>query len=449
MRRHSIIGPLLLITIGVLFLLWNFHPEWVSFALIARYWPLLLIAWGLLRLVEILYWRLTSKPLPSRGLSGGEWTLIVLICLFGSGLFLFNERRPHLPRVFVGDRGVELFGEPFDYPVPEQRQAAKVTRIVIENLRGNTRVVGADTAEIKVTGRKTIRAYRQSQADEANQRTPVEIITQGDQILVRTNQEKASGDMRISTDLELTVPRGASIQASGRSGDFDILNVEGGADVKSATAGVRLQNIGGNAHVDLSKGSLVRAVNVKGSVEILGRADDLELENVSGGVTINGYYSGDIQCRNLAKPLLFQSGTTELRVGRLPGQLHMNLGDLTMNNAEGPVRVTAKSKDLRIEDLLGELEISLERGDVTLVPRRAPTGKMVVATRGGDVELALPAGAKFELEAVTHRGEVQNEFGAPLQITSDGAGASLKGSTGTGARITLRTERGQVTVRKQ
>ena len=449
MRRHSIIGPLLLITIGVLFLLWNFHPEWVSFALIARYWPLLLIVWGLLRLMEILYWRLTSKPLPSRGLSGGEWTLVVLICLFGSGLFLFTERRPHLPRVFVGDRGVELFGEPFDYPIPEQRQAAKVTRIVIENQRGNTRVVGADTAEIKVTGRKTIRAYRESQADEANKRTPVEIITQGDQILVRTNQEKAPGDMRISTDLELTVPRGASIQASGRSGDFDILNVEGGVEVKSATAGVRLQNIGGNARVDLSRGSIVRAVNVKGSVEILGRGDDLELENVDGGVTINGYYSGDIQCRNLAKPLLFQSGTTELRVGRLPGQLQMNLGDLTMNNAEGPVRVTAKSKDLQIEDLTGDLEISLERGDVTLVPRRALTSKMDVVTRGGDVELALPTGAKFELEAVTRRGAVENEFGAPLQVTSDGAGASLKGSTGVGARITLRTERGQVTVRKQ
>jgi DUF4097 and DUF4098 domain-containing protein YvlB len=448
MRRHSIIGPLLLISIGILFLLWNFHPEWVSFALIARYWPLLLIAWGLLRLVEVLYWSLTSKPLPSRGISGGEWTLIVLICLFGSGLFVYHERRPHLPRVFVGDRGVELFGEPFDYPLPEQRQAAKVTRVVIENQRGNTRVVGADTAEIKVAGRKTIRAYRESQADEANKRTAVEIITQGDQILVRTNQEKAPGDMRISTDLELTVPRGVNIQAIGRSGDFDILNVEGGVDVKSATAGVRLQNIGGNARVDLSRGSIVRAVNVKGSVEILGRGDDLELENVGGGVTINGYYSGDIQCRNLAKPLLFQSGTTELRVGRLPGQFHMNLGDLTMNNAEGPVRVTAKSKDLRIEDLLGDLEISLERGDVTLVPRHAPTGKMDVATRGGDVELVLPADAKFELEAVTRRGAVENEFGAPLQITSEGTGASLKGSTGKGARITIRTERGQVTIRK-
>ena len=68
MRRHSLVGPLLLILIGALFLLRNIRPEWATFELIARYWPFLLIAWGVLRLVEILYWRISSKPLPARGL---------------------------------------------------------------------------------------------------------------------------------------------------------------------------------------------------------------------------------------------------------------------------------------------------------------------------------------------------------------------------------------------
>jgi DUF4097 and DUF4098 domain-containing protein YvlB len=449
MRRRSLIGPLLLMLIGAFFLLRNIHPEWASFEIIASYWPFLLIAWGLIRLLEILFWRLTSKPLPSRGISGGEWTLIVFLCLIGSGLFFLHGRVSRLPPLFVGDRSLEFFGEPFDYSVPEQRQAVKVTRVVIENQRGNTRVVGGDTGEIKVGGRKTIRAFRQPQADAADRQTPVEIIAQGGQILVRTNQEKVSGDLRVSTDLELTVPRGVSIQASGRSGDFDILNVEGGVEVSSTTAGVRLQDIGGNVRVDLRRGSIVRAVNVKGSVEVLGRGDDVELENVGGDVTINGYYSGDIQCRNLAKPMLFQSGTTELRIGRLPGQLHMDLGDLSLNNVEGPVKLTAKSKDLRIEDMQGALEISLDRGDVTLLPKRALTGKIDVTTRGGNVELAVPADARFELEGVTHRGGIENEFGAPLQVSSDGPRISVKGSTGKGAQITLRTDRGQIKIRKQ
>ncbi len=210
MRRHSLIGPLILVLIGALFLAHNLHPEWVPFDLIATYWPFLLIAWGLLRLVEVLYWKFSSQPMPARGVSGGEWTLIVFICLIGSGLFLWHEHGSRLPRVFVGGRGVEIFGESFDYPIAEQRQTVKAARILVDNARGNTRIVGADTQEVKVSGRRTVRAYNQSQADEANQKTALNVSTEGDQLVIRSTQGAERDEMRISTDLEITVPRGAT-----------------------------------------------------------------------------------------------------------------------------------------------------------------------------------------------------------------------------------------------
>jgi len=148
--------------------------------------------------------------------------------------------------VFRG-RGVDLFGEAHDFQFSEKKPAVNVTRVVVENLRGNTRIVGADTQEIQAGGRKTIRAYRQSDADQANERTPIEIVTQGEQLLVRTNQEAISGERRISTDLELTVPRGVNIEAKGRYGDFDILNIQGSIEINSDNAGVRLQDISGSS----------------------------------------------------------------------------------------------------------------------------------------------------------------------------------------------------------
>ena len=54
MRRRSVTGPLLLLIVGALFLWNNLHPETPVFELIARYWPFLLIGWGVLRLVEAL-----------------------------------------------------------------------------------------------------------------------------------------------------------------------------------------------------------------------------------------------------------------------------------------------------------------------------------------------------------------------------------------------------------
>jgi DUF4097 and DUF4098 domain-containing protein YvlB len=449
MRRHSLVGPFVLILVGLLFLFRNLHPEWVSFALIAKYWPFLLVAWGLVRLIEVLIWHFSSKPQTSGGVTGGEWVLIVFVCVIGSLAFLVHERSPFwTPFVSMG-RSAELFGEAFDYPIVEQRRPASATLIVVENLRGNTRIVGADTQEVKVTGRKTIRAYGQSQADEANRRTPVEVFTSGGQILIRTNQERATGQQRVSADIELTVPRGSSIQASGRLGDFDIVNLQGEVEVKSDNAGVRLQDIGGKVRVDTRRGEIVRAVNVKGSVEILGNGRNVELENVEGGVTVNGYYSGDVQFRNLAKGMLFQSGSTELRFDRLPGQLEMDLGKMSVTNVVGPLRLSAKTKDVQITDLSGELQATLDRGDVTVVSKLPPTGKFDITTRNGDVELTFPPNAKFDLMGTTDRGEATSAFGDAVRVNTEGGGASLKGSTGSGPQIVFHTDRGRIVLHKR
>jgi DUF4097 and DUF4098 domain-containing protein YvlB len=448
-RRHSLVGPLILILIGALFLAENLYPGSVSLRLIATYWPFVLILWGLLRLVEILIWRLSSKPVPLRGVSGGEWTLIVFICVTGAGLFYFSQRAPAFRHVFTIGRGVELFGQTYDFPIEEQRSAAKVTRIVVDNSRGNTRIVGADTQEIKIGGRKSIRALSQSDADEANKRLALKITTEGDQLVIRTTQQAGMpGESTVSTDLELTVPRAASVQATGRYGDFDVVNLDGGVDITSANAGVRLQDIAGNAHVDLRRSDIVRAVNIKGNVDVLGRGQDVELENIGGNVNVNGYYSGDISGRNLARPLVFQSGITELRLERVPGQFNLALGDFTGRNLVGPIRLSAQTKDVQIQDFQGEVSISVERGDITLAPDRAPSARIDAATRSGNIELTLPAGAAFEITATTRRGQAFNEFPGVTQ-TSEREGASIKGSTGRGPAITLHTERGQVSLKKK
>ena len=66
MRRGSVIGPLILIGIGGLFLLRNLWPEIPLVDIIAKYWPFVLIAWGGLRLIEILMWAIMSKPIPAQ-----------------------------------------------------------------------------------------------------------------------------------------------------------------------------------------------------------------------------------------------------------------------------------------------------------------------------------------------------------------------------------------------
>src|SRR5579883_3203190 len=148
MRRHSLSGPLLLLLIGAFFLWRNLHPEAPVFDLLAQYWPFLLIAWGLLRVAEVVL-------LGHRGssFSGGEIVLIVFICVIGSGLW---EGHRHGIRY---DLGGVMIGEEYDYPIAAQAPAGNIRYIVFDNPRGNIKVTGADTQEIVVSGRKQIHAW--------------------------------------------------------------------------------------------------------------------------------------------------------------------------------------------------------------------------------------------------------------------------------------------------
>jgi len=447
-RRHSLVGPVILILIGVAFLLNNIRPDWNLFSFVADYWPFLLIAIGTLRLLEVLAFAATSRPIVSRGLSGGEVFLVILVTVIGVGM---HQARTRFGPFGPSRRIVELFGESYDYPVSKQLAINSKSRILFDNVRGNVRVTPSDAPEIRISGHKTIRALNRGDADRANDQTPVEIIADGDRIIVRTNQERVSGERRVTTELEVTLPREVSIEGRGRVGDFDITGITGSVQITSDNSGVRLSKLGGNAKVDVKQSDVVRAVDVNGSVEVTGHGNDLELENVQGTVTVNGSFGGNLEFKNIAKAFHFESRNTEMRAERIPGRINMDLASLSGVNLVGPISLTTKSKDVKLEDFTQSLQLEIERGDIELRPHSLPLSKMDVRCRNvGNINLALPAQAKFELVASTSSGEARNDYGPPvMRVDGEGRSASLKTSIEGGPMIQISTARGTVTVRKE
>jgi Domain of unknown function (DUF5668) len=447
MKRSSVVAPLLLIGFGLLFLARNMYPDLALIDYFARYWPTLLILWGVLRLAEILFWAATEKELPSRGMSGGEWILIVLLCMIGLSVHTVRGFETWWPHSGITMGGIDMFGESFEYPIAGEKPATKAPRVIIESFRGNARITGSDSDTVKITGHKSIRSLEQSGADRANQDSKFEITGSANEITIRTNQDHVSGNQRITADMEIAVPKGATIEAHGRLGDFDISDVAGNVEIISDNAGVRLQNVGGEVKIDTRKSDIIRAINVKGPVDLKGHGADIELQDIDGQVTIAGTYSGVIQFRNISKPLRFNGQQTDLNIEKLPGQVRMALGDFTATNLVGPVRLTTRSRDVQISDFTNSLELSVERGDVELRPGKLPVAKMDVHVHFGDVEVSLPPAARFDLTGITSRGDTYTDFGAPLHTDRSGNGGSIRGSSG-GPVISLQTERGKMTVRK-
>jgi DUF4097 and DUF4098 domain-containing protein YvlB len=447
MRRGSLFAPLLLIGLGALFLARNIYPELQLVDYLAKYWPFLLIIWGVLRLAEVLYWHSSGKPLPRTGVSGGEWVIILFLVVFGVSLHAARGFYTWLPRERITFGGLDMFGESYDYPIAAEKPASKTPRITLESFRGNAHIVGADVATVKVVGHNTIRSLDQAGADRANQSAPYEIEGDADHMMLRAHQDRFSGPQRIMAELEITVPRGASIEAHGRTGDFDINDIDGSVTVNSDNAGVRLENIGGETRIDLRRSDIVRVVNLKNTLEIKGRGDDIDLENILGQVTINGAYTGALQLRNLAKPLHYTGTQTELEIAQLPGEARSTRGDFTADHIIGPIRLSGRSRDVQISNFSNSLDLSIDRGDISLHPGLLPLARMDVHNRSGDVELSLPSTSKFDLNASTSRGDLSNEFGSPLSQEHSGNGGSIRGSNG-GPTVNIRVDRGDVTVRK-
>jgi len=155
-----------------------------------------------------------------------------------------------------------------------------------------------------------------------------------------------------------------------------------------------------------------------------------------------------VSLRDLAQPVRVQSMRTELNVQRVLGEIRFDRGSLNVQNVVGPLTLSTRSTDVSLDGFTNGLDLTVDKGDIDLRPGRLPLGKMVVQTRSGNIEIALPYTANFALNASTDHGEIDNEFGEALKQRIEGRGAHLEGSVGDGPDLNLTTKRGSITVRK-
>ena len=301
-----------------------------------------------------------------------------------------------------------------------------------------------------MTGRKEIRGYNRDEADRANGNTPVEIVRQGDRLVIRTNQDRVGRNQRITDDLEVTVPRGMAVESRGGNGDHEIGEIDGDVEISSTHGDVRLQKLAGNARLDIGRSDLVRALDVKGRIELQGRGGDVTMENIAGQVTINGSFSGSLEFKNLAKPLQFE-GTkgTELSVQAVPGSISMDLGEFNGKGLTGPVRLVGRARDIKLGQFTQSAEVETDRGDIEITPGKLPLGAIQARSGNGKVELLLPEKATFQLEATSEHGDAVNDFSAQIRKEVTGRSATLTGKVGEGPNLKLTANRGWISVRKE
>jgi hypothetical protein len=444
-RPGSITGPVILVLIGLVFLLNNLGHDVPIWSLVWDYWPLLLIGIGVIGLIEVMYYVGRGAPVPPRPLAGGGiFWIIVSVAFVG---WAAHHGGIHLGPFTNG--GVNILGSEYEFDVNATGASDGITRVVLDNLHGNLSLKGEDGGDVKVTGRKTIRAFDKDDADRANQQSEVKVDRQGDLLVIRAEQPGGSRLLSVSTDLDITLPKGLDIEARGRSGDLTIDEIGGSVDVINGHGDVRLTNIGKDVRIEASHSGLIRASEVKGAVDVQGNGSEVQIDDVHGQVTVNGEFGGTLEFRALAGPLRFQSNASDLRAEQVPGDISVDLGDVKINNAVGPVRYKSGTRDIHVTDVTNSLELDIGHGDIDLVQTKSPLPKMDIHTRNGDLTLSVPEKSDFDLDGRTKRGDIDNDFGDALRTDQEGKGGTIRGKVGNGPEIKLSTDRGTLTVKKE
>jgi len=459
-RRGSIFWALTLIGVGTIFLYNNFNPAIRPWHIIAKFWPILIIFWGLSKLVDYIQSQAHPETTPPPLFSASEVILLILILLMGS-LVSKIVLRPwqHWPAALgidVDEDFGDLFLEPHTYTETLTQPVKAPVRLLVVNRRGDVEVQGSDQNTIEAVVKQTIRAENEEAAKKVNEQLKFSIVEEAGHYVFQSNLDsvppgRAGQGLVVSRsvrlDMVLRVPKNTAAEITAERGDIVLDGVSGDQTLTSHRGDVRVSNVEGLVRIHKSRGS-TSVRDVKGSVEVDGRGDDVEIAGVSGTVAVNGEFSGSVQFREVAQSARFASSRTDMTVQRLTGRLNMELGSLDATGIDGPFEISTRQKDINLEDFKHTVKIANTNGDIRLrtgTPLRQPID---VDLKKGEIDLTLPAACDFQIEATSEHGDVESDFSGPgLVINKEGMAPSITGTYGKGGPvIRLATTYGTVRV---
>ncbi len=444
--RRSISGPIVLITIGIVFLLgtmgflnWSRLGHWF-----AHYWPIILIVAGVIKLIE--YQAAQRQGARASGLGAGGIFLIILVIVFGliatqASRFDWGELRD---QINIDDGDFTWFGQKYSYDDQLAQAFPAGASLHVMNTRGAVNISSSDDDQIRVTVHKRISAENQSDADKWNAGTKPQISVSGNVVTLNANNQGA-GDHGVAEDLDISLPRKAAAVVSTRYGDVGVVGRDGNLEVSDQHGDVTASDINGKVSLNLDHSS-ARISQVASDVSIEGRANDVSLEDVKGAVHLDGEFMESVKLAKIAQPVTFKSSRTDMEFSRLDGDLDLDSGDLQASDVIGPVRLSTRSKDIRLTGVSGDVRLEDENGSVEL--RMSKLGSIQVDNRKDDVQIYVPDKAGFQADARARGGEIESDF-SELKIDNSNDLATAAGTVGGGGpRLVVNNEHGNIEIRK-
>jgi DUF4097 and DUF4098 domain-containing protein YvlB len=440
-RRRSIFAGLLLIIIGVLLLVATLRPGFSLGYVITHFWPVIIIVWGVAKLIDRYAQPAGAPHVPM--LTGGEVSLIfalialvVLVALVG---WAHNRRRSALDDFFT-----QHYSETKRIDV---KQVDPNSLFAVTTPSGAINIHPGDDKGLLVIG--TAHAPGNSEADADARMKNLDVSLDGTAGAYRIHPVGANGN--VSVDLDVQLPKPASVTARTSHGDVTVADVQGPADVATRNGDVQIHDVNSNVTTDLQNGD-AHIRNINGAVSFTGRGGgDVEITDAKGAVNLGGNIFGEVNVRNALQGVHYSSPRANVQIASLPGETKIDNGDIVISNAVGPITVNAKNQDVRLTDVTGPLDLSETRGDIQITLSAPPKAPIDITSDSGDVSLTLPAQSAFTLSASSNSGDISDDFSASQESSDNERGPQrLNVTYGTGGpAIHITTKYGNIHIAKQ
>jgi DUF4097 and DUF4098 domain-containing protein YvlB len=437
-RSSGLFSGLVLISVGLILLLHYFGNLQLG-AFFTRWWPLLIIFWGVVKLYERTAGRRFGGS--GGGITGNEvWLVLGMFALLA--IVVAAESTADKIKGIVEPSGDNF---EFDADVTPRNIPANAP-VLVRTIRGDISVRASDDPKIEVSAKKNIKTWNETDAQKIATPVRVEISQNGDTYEVQPAGYDTS-DSRISLDLDVAAPKKSPLTVKTDKGDVTTSDFESDVNVSAQTGDVEVRNTTGEVSIETKKGD-VKVSDTNGDVRISGKGGEIEVNNTSGSLTVDGDFYGPIRADRIPKGVRLVSPKTDLTISSVAGHIEAGSGNIDIIDAPGNVTLRTRDNEVNLENPGGKVQIDNRNAQTNVRFTSQPKEDITITNSSSGISLTLPGSSSFEIVADCRNCDIESEFPG-LDTTKSESGDShiaAKYGSGKGPKITLRTSYGNITL---
>jgi Domain of unknown function (DUF5668) len=439
-RSSGLFSGLVLISVGILVLLHNYgHLDLHGF--FRRWWPLMIIFWGAVKLYERTAGRRFGGS-DGGGVTGTEVLLVAgMLALLGIVVGVDYTKQK------LG--GIAEVGDSFSYDIDvAPKKIPANARVMVRSGHGDITVRAGETGEIRVTAKKTVRSWSEKEAERIAEPVNVTIEQNGDGYEVHPTGFDLSSS-KIGVDLEVAIPKKSVLSVKTDKGDVTVSGISGDVGITDMTGDVDVRGTTGDVNVEMRKGD-AKVSGTKGDVKISGKGGEIEVNDTAGSLTVEGDFYGPVRADKAVKGVRMVSSKTDLTLSALAGHMETGSGNMDIVDAPGNLSLRTRDAEINVENPGGKVIIDNRNASIGVRFSSAPKEDVQITNSSSEIALTVPGSASFEVVADCRNCEISSEFPGLTATKTESGDSHLAGKygSGKGPKITLKTSYGNISLRR-